>query len=295
MTLVNLCWPGCRLCAESVLCSSVQNLQYKSNNFKAAHFLGLTWCVCAYLFFSFFSEKETNSLFFHIFICCFSACGQIGVLSKMFFLKKIEKQTGINFRDNYEMPANQRCWRRGLLDVHLHRWQVIEMWLSDGDSDTTEEVLSKRHHCVRKSEILLLVHSSKELRKLLIILQGKPLNVSFGMWYDTEDSSICNNEHLALCPPFKRGQWCHTDVHGTLKIGVFSVAVAHWRFPVTCGVFKCATIIENSQDYCSLGTKILIAVLFRREALFAAPCDRVTSQPQVLEILFWNQIIKSHQ
>lgn len=117
---------------------------------------------------------------------------------KCFFFKKIEKRTGINFKHNYEMPANQRCWRRGLLDVHLHRWQVIEMWLSNGDSDATEEVLSKRHHCVRKSKILLLVHSSKELRKLLIILQGKPLNVSFGMWYDTEDSSICNNEHLAL-------------------------------------------------------------------------------------------------
>lgn len=67
VTLVNLCWPGCRLCAESVLCSSVQNLQYKSNNFKAAHFLGLTWCVCAYLFFSFFSEKEINSFFFSYF------------------------------------------------------------------------------------------------------------------------------------------------------------------------------------------------------------------------------------
>lgn len=263
MTLVNLCWPGCRLCAESVLCSSVQNLQYKSNNFKAAHFLGLTWCVCAYLFFSFFSEKETNSFFFSCFHLLLFGLWSNWCIVKNVFFKKIEKRTGINFKQNYEMPANQRCWRRGLLDVHLHRWQVIGMWLSNGDSDATEEVLSKRHHCVRKSKILLLVHSSKELRKLLIILQGKPLNVSFGMWYDTEDSSICNNEHLALCPPFKRGQWCHTDVHDTPKIGFFSVAVAHWRFPVTRGVFKCATIIENSQDYRSLGTKILIAVLFR--------------------------------
>lgn len=177
--------------------------------------------VCVLIFsFLFLVKKKPIHSFFHVFICCFSACGQIGVLSKMFF-KKIEKRTGINFKQNYEMPANQRCWRRGLLDVHLHRWQVIGMWLSNGDSDATEEVLSKRHHCVRKSKILLLVHSSKELRKLLIILQGKPLNVSFGMWYDTEDSSICNNEHLALCPPFKWGQWCHTDVHGTPKIGFF--------------------------------------------------------------------------
>lgn len=44
-------------------------------------------CVClSFLFF--FSEKETDSFFFHIFICCFPACGQIGVLSKMFFKKK---------------------------------------------------------------------------------------------------------------------------------------------------------------------------------------------------------------
>lgn len=49
--------------------------------------------VCVLIFsFLFLVKKKPIHSFFHVFICCFSACGQIGVLSKMVFLKRLKNE-----------------------------------------------------------------------------------------------------------------------------------------------------------------------------------------------------------
>lgn len=78
---VLLCWPGCCLRAESVICLSLVCLYLRELNTTVYGFYVMAVCLSVFLSMLELSKEKEMCSFSSIFTCCSASCGQIDVLS----------------------------------------------------------------------------------------------------------------------------------------------------------------------------------------------------------------------